>query len=208
MTDAQVSTTAHRAKRPSIARQRLLATASALFYADGIRGVGVDRILVEASVTRATFYRHFASKEDLVSAYLHERDQSIRQQFAEAATLDVEPRVLFNLVVRTIGEELCTAGFRGCPFINAAAEYPDPTSDPHRIVQAHRAWFLSTIEHLLIAVGVADPHATAKVVVLARDGAMVAGYLSNPAAAQATLVHAIESVLQQSRAPVNDDNPR
>jgi AcrR family transcriptional regulator len=198
MADVEVNAVANDVRRPSLARERLLATASALFYADGIRGVGVDRILNEASVTRATFYRHFASKEDLVTAYLHERDQVIRRQFAAASTLGLEPRVLFDLVVQTIGEELCTAGFRGCPFINAAAEYPDPASGASRIVHAHRAWFLAAIEQLLHAVGVADPHATAKEVVLTRDGAMVAGYLSDPSEARATLVRTVESVLQGS----------
>ena len=69
----------------SIARERLLATASELFYREGIHAVGVDRIVTEAGVTRATFYRHFPGKGDLVEAYLGVEDANIRGAFAAAA---------------------------------------------------------------------------------------------------------------------------
>ena len=68
------------ASRPSEARTRLLKTASQVFYAEGIHSVGVDRIVAEAQVTRATFYRHFPSKETLVVAYLTEVDRAVRSQ--------------------------------------------------------------------------------------------------------------------------------
>ncbi len=68
----------------SAARERLLRTASDLFYREGIHAVGVDRIVAEAGVTRATFYRHFPSKEDLVEAYLGVEDANIRGAFDDA----------------------------------------------------------------------------------------------------------------------------
>jgi hypothetical protein len=71
--------------RPSAPRERLLQSAAALFHAEGINGVGVDRVLAEAGVTRATMYRHFAGKEALVVAYLDQEDAAIRQLFTDAA---------------------------------------------------------------------------------------------------------------------------
>jgi AcrR family transcriptional regulator len=70
--------------RPSEARMRVLTTATRIFYAEGIHSVGVDRIVNEAKVTRATFYRHFPGKEDLVLAYLLGADQAIRGQVETA----------------------------------------------------------------------------------------------------------------------------
>src|SRR3954471_20333533 len=73
--------------RPSEARQRLLTTATRIFYGEGIHSVGVDRIIADAKVTRATFYRHFPGKEDLVLAYLQSADQAIRNQVEPATHL-------------------------------------------------------------------------------------------------------------------------
>ncbi|MCZ9337205.1 TetR/AcrR family transcriptional regulator, partial [Streptomyces sp. TRM76130] len=88
MTPPQASVTA------SPARARLLETASRIFYADGIRHVAVDRIITEAQVTRATFYRYFPSKEDLVLAHVEQRDQQIRSMVAEAFRSSADPEAL------------------------------------------------------------------------------------------------------------------
>ena len=79
-------------------RERLLRTASELFYREGIHAVGVDRIVGEAGVTRATFYRHFPGKEDLVEAYLGVEDSHIRSAFASAGDQSDDPRRLLELI--------------------------------------------------------------------------------------------------------------
>ena len=86
--DRSIISVWHHVRHPSgtsAARERLLRTASELFYREGIHSVGVDRIIAEAGVTRATFYRHFPSKEDLVEAYLGVEDATIRDAFARGA---------------------------------------------------------------------------------------------------------------------------
>ena len=75
-------------------RDKLLETAAALFYAEGIKGIGVDRILSEAGTTRATMYRHFPGKEALVAAYLEREDAIIRGYFEAAAAAGGTPRQL------------------------------------------------------------------------------------------------------------------
>src|SRR5689334_5068231 len=110
---------APRAPRRSEARERLLSTASELFYAEGITSVGVDRLVKAANVTVATFYRHFPGKQDLVVAYLEHVHALIatRAQELEAGHEGWDR-------VRALGEEIAAElgrpGFRGCAFINAA----------------------------------------------------------------------------------------
>ncbi|WP_353813461.1 TetR/AcrR family transcriptional regulator [Agromyces sp. SYSU T00266] len=161
----------------SAARERLLATASELFYREGIHSVGVDRIVGEAGVTRATFYRHFPSKEDLVEAYLGVEDANIRAAFDAAEAAGAAPRELVGLVIDGLADDIARHHTRGCPFINAAAEYPDADSGVRRAVAAHREWFRSELEHVLEAADAPDPRLGAAELVLVRDAAMVGGYL-------------------------------
>lgn len=182
--------------RPSPARERLLETASRLFYAEGIHSVGVDRVIGEAQVTRATFYRHFPSKELLVEAYLRATDDGIRARGAAAAeAIPDDPTALLRAFVAGVGDEVCTSGFRGCPFINAAAEYPDPGNPVHRVVLEHREWFHDALLALLQAGGHPDPAQAARALVQLRDGAMVGGYLGDAAEARATLIATADRVI-------------
>ncbi|MFF2272274.1 TetR/AcrR family transcriptional regulator [Agromyces sp. NPDC058136] len=161
----------------SAARERLLQTATELFYREGIHAVGVDRIIAEAGVTRATFYRHFPSKEDLVEAYLGVEDRGIRAAFAAAEASGAEPAQLVGLVIEGLADDVARNHTRGCPFINAAAEYPDPGSGVRRAVGEHREWFRGELETVLAAAGADAPQQTAAELVLLRDAAMVGGYL-------------------------------
>jgi len=157
-------------------RERLLRTASDLFYREGIHSVGVDRLVGAADVTRATFYRHFPGKEDLVEAYLQREDAYIRGMFAGVADLE-DPRQKLELLIGGLAADIQTRHTRGCPFINASAEYPDASSPVRTTVAEHRAWFRDTLERLLTDAGVPDPRERAGELVLLRDAAMVGGYL-------------------------------
>ncbi len=182
--------------RTSAARDRLLATASATFYREGIRGVGVDRIVTEAGVTRATFYRHFPGKDELVVTYLRAVDAAVRARVGEVPAGDPEAAAgLVRAIAGGIGDELCSRGFRGCPFINAAAEFPDPASPVHRAVVEHRSWLADLLTRAFAAAGRPDPAEAARRFVMLRDGAMVAGYLGDPEAARSTLLAAVEGLL-------------
>lgn len=165
------------AAHPSEPRERLLRVAASLFYREGIKGVGVDRILREAGVTRATMYRHFRGKEDLVEAYLELEDETIRGYFAEAASGDLTPEEMLTRVVDGIAEDATRYHDRGCPFVNAAAEYPDPDSPVRAIIRRHRAWFRDELTQIVGAVGVAEPERVAGALVLLRDATLVGVYL-------------------------------
>ena len=188
------STTAIRPKH-SEARERLLATAIGIFYADGIRTVGVDRIIAEAGVTKATFYRHFPSKEDLVLAYLRTAHLAIRDEL-ESAAETADPFDLLRTVAGGVVHDMCRPGFRGCAFINAGAEYPDASSPVRQVVQEHRDWYQQFLVHAFAAAGHTEPAAAADHFALLRDGAMVRGYLSDPVAAGDMLLRGLEGMIR------------
>ncbi|HET9997881.1 MAG TPA: TetR/AcrR family transcriptional regulator [Nocardioides sp.] len=170
------------------ARERLLTTAAGLFYREGITGVGVDRLVAEAGVTRATMYRHFAGKEGLVVAYLDAEDATIRGYFAHAAqqlTPDSPPVTLLEAVIEGVAEDARRYHTRGCPFINAAAEYPDAGSPVREVVARHRDWFRATLAEVVAAAGVAEPDRVAASLVLLRDAALVGVYLDGEDTADA-----------------------
>jgi AcrR family transcriptional regulator len=163
--------------RTTSPRDRLLETAAALFYREGINGVGVDRVLAEAGVTRATMYRHFAGKEALVVAYLEREDANLRDLFARAGASGASPQQLVDLVIEGIAEDVTRFHTRGCPFINAAAEFPDPDSEVRQVVRRHRDWFRATLAEVVRGAGIADPEDKAAALVLLRDAALVGAYL-------------------------------
>ncbi|MGV0099165.1 TetR/AcrR family transcriptional regulator [Streptomyces californicus] len=180
----------------SEARARLLATATRIFYAEGIHSVGVDRIIAEAQVTRATLYRHFSGKDQLVLAYLDQADQGIRAQ-VEAARAGAAPGAdQVRAVARAVADGIRSPGFRGCAFLNAVAEYPDPDHPIHQAVLTHRQWFLDTVTELLAQAGHVPAGAAGRHVVMLRDGAMAAGCLFDPELVTDTFLGGVEGVLR------------
>jgi AcrR family transcriptional regulator len=168
-----------RARRESPARRRILDTAGRLFYGEGIRAVGVDRIIAEAGVAKATFYSHFPAKDDLVCAYLAEQNELQHAAALAVRARDMPPREMILTVFEAIGELGCGPGFRGCPFINAAAEYPDPRHPVRRIVAEYRTWFRELLRDLLHASAQPEAERTVAMLMLVRDGLVVGGQLDD-----------------------------
>jgi AcrR family transcriptional regulator len=179
----------------SAARDRLLRTASALFYAEGVRAVGVDRVVAEASVTRATFYRHFAGKESLVVAYLQAVDDATRSRAGQQPDDPAGATSWLRRLTAQIADELGRPGFRGCAFINAAAEYPDPASPVRVAVREHREWLQGTATAGLARTGHPDPRGAGGRWMTLRDGAMVGAYLGDVEQARTTLRAGVEDLL-------------
>ncbi|WP_326837925.1 helix-turn-helix domain-containing protein [Amycolatopsis rhabdoformis] len=188
----------------SEARSRLLATASRLFYAEGLHSVGIDRIVAEASVTRATLYRHFPSKDDLVVAYLTGADAQIRAQVEAARAAGHSPADTVRAVAETITGGIRSDGFRGCAFLNAASEYPAVDHPVHQAVLKHRQWFLDTVTELMADAGETPPEPHARHFVMLRDGAMTAGCLSDPAPICETFLLGVEGILKYRDASPKD----
>lgn len=150
--------------------ERLLRTATKLFAEQGIRAVGVDQILREAGVAKASLYSAYGSKDALVLAYLDSLDHADRKRWTDAvAAVDgpVEKALtFFDLAV--VGAQ--TRDFRGCLYANAATEYPGVDLEP---VRAHRRWLLDTVTGLLSDAGIAGPAEIGREFQLLYDGALV-----------------------------------
>ncbi len=176
-------------------RDRLVEAATELFYAQGLRAVSVDRVIERAGTTKVTFYRHFKSKDDLVVAHLERRAELERAGIGAAIEhADGDPDQTFALIAGGLGTMACEPGFRGCPFINAAAEYPDPDSAVRQMVQRHRTWCKDTFEQIVRPLGLADPAGVAADLMLLRDGAMVAGYLDDEETLAASFLRSCRGV--------------
>lgn len=182
------------AKR-SEARERLLATATRLFYVEGISSVGVGRIVSESNVTLATLYRHFPSKEDLIVSYLQGVHDSIAAQIADA-TADAQGHELVRALGAAVLAELDQDKFRGCAFINAASEFEDPESPVRRVIADHRRWYHDTIKRAFAQAGHERPGNAARHFVMLRDGAMTAGNLDSHTAAKRTFNRGVEGLLR------------
>ena len=166
------------ARRPSAARRRILEAADRLFYDHGVRAVSVDRLIAEAGVTRVTFYRHFPSKEDLVEAYLLVRAERGRRRVDEArAQAPDDPRVALDAIAMTLVEDSAVPGFRGCEFVNAAAEYSDAADPARTLAMSQRAWIVDVTEELLTRLGHPRPRELAQVLLMLRTGAVFAAGL-------------------------------
>ncbi|MFD8420842.1 TetR/AcrR family transcriptional regulator [Streptomyces sp. NPDC059466] len=183
-------------RRVSEARERLLRTAGQLFYAEGIHTVGVDRLVAESKITNATFYRHFPSKEDLAVAYIGSVDQAVRTQIGSLMAADVPADGILRGIGASLVEQIRSPGYRGCAFLNAAAEFPDPDHPVHRAVVQHREWFLRTVTELFADIATEQADHAGRHFVMLRDGAMSAGYLGDPVPAGETLLRGIEGLLR------------
>jgi len=168
---------ASRPPRPSQARERILTTADRLFYDEGIHAVGIHRVVEEAAVTRVTLYRHFPSKDDLISAYLERRAQYDRDQVGGLiARYPGDPRRVLTELATVLTDDDFGAMRRGCPFINASAEFTG--GHPARVhAREHRRWVTAELEALLVRVGHRTPAATADQLMMLRTGAVVSGAL-------------------------------
>lgn len=177
-------------------KDRLLRTASRLFYAEGIHAVGVDRLVTEAAVTRATFYRHFPSKDDLVGAYLTATATTIRDA-VEQARHGRSPRAAVRAVMAVLGDPTGDEDYRGCQFLNAAAEYPDPRHPVRAVIDDQRRWLFETLRDLAAGLGHPDPDYAARVLVLLHDGAFQAAGLDDAGVVRETLRRAVDGMFPE-----------
>ncbi|HEX2312801.1 MAG TPA: TetR/AcrR family transcriptional regulator [Thermomonospora sp.] len=166
------------ARRRSAAetREHVLRVAYELFYWHGIHAVGVDRIAAEAGIAPTTLYRLFASKDDLIAAYVERAGESYRAWFTEATapgSRDPRERILalFDALSTQIQPDHC----RGCPFLMTVTEFPDTAFAGHREAVALKAWVRDRLADLVADLArtapVPDPGALTDHLVLLMEGA-------------------------------------
>ena len=152
-------------------REHVLAVAHELFYWHGIRATGVDTIAAEAEVAPTTLYRLFASKDDLIAAYIERADGLYREWMTAATAPDIGPPrerilALFDALAEQVQPQRC----RGCPFLMALAEFPDPQLPAHAGAVATKAWVRGRLRELTAAMAVGDPEALADQLAVVMEG--------------------------------------
>jgi len=153
-------------QKQSDPRERILEAADRLFYAEGVRATGTEKIMSISEVAKATFYRHFPSKDDLVIAYLEYRDRS----FFEYLDSPAPPEDIHEALAR-IERVVNRPDIIGCPFLRIASEYPDFDHPFHRVAIEHENKFLGYLIDLLKPFAV-DKRAAAAAILSVIDGAL------------------------------------
>ena len=168
------------------ARQRILDAAFRLFYAHGPRGVGVDTVIAESGVAKATLYRHFPRKDDLVLAYLDTVDQAWFGQLRTAArAAGDDPREQLVGMFDALRTACRREGYHGCAFINAAAE-SESGSDVHARTVEHKSVVRAWVTDLARRAGATHPDQLGRQLTLLLDGGLAGGVLdADPATPEA-----------------------
>ena len=182
------------------ARDRLLAAADELFYAEGVHVVGVDRIVERARVTKASLYNTFGSKDELVRAYLERHFLRRQARIAQILAGHTSPRERLLAVFGEVEGLLAGSAFRGCRFISAAAE-SQPGEAGELVAEKYRAWLWSLFTDLAKAVGARDPKQVGRQLFLLYDGAAVAARMDEDRDAAAKAVRSAVVALLDSAVP-------
>jgi AcrR family transcriptional regulator len=160
-----------------------MATAWRLFYRDGFRAVGIDTLLGEARVAKMTLYHHFASKEELIVAILEQRSAAliagVDQSLAQAGR---SPARRLAAVFDGLKDWFESDDFKGCAFIRALSEYPDPEHPIHRAAWRHKRALNARLRKVAEDAGAKNPAAVADTISLLVDGTIVAAHATRSAA--------------------------
>lgn len=170
-----MTTKTRKVDRPS-ARERLLAAADELFYAEGIHTVGIDRVIERAGVAKASLYDCFGSKEELIRAYLADRQQARQARIAAMLARCTSPRERLLGVFDVMGATFAQPGFRGCAFVRASAE-ARPGGAVKAVCDGSRGWIRALFTDLARQAGATDPAALAQQLVLLYDGATISAQM-------------------------------
>ncbi len=182
-------------------RDHLIATARRLFYRDGFRIVGIDTLLAEAKVAKMTLYNHFGSKEELIVAVIEQIDREVQSAVlaavADAGRSPVKQLVaVFDWLESWFGSK----DFKGCAFIRALSEYPDPGHPIHQAAWRHKQAVNGLFRQIATSIGAKNPSETANVLSLLVDGAILMAHATSSTTPAATARNAAVNLLKQAGA--------
>jgi AcrR family transcriptional regulator len=189
---------ATRAPATPSARERLLAAASELFYAEGVHTVGIDRVIERAGVAKASLYNTFGSKDELVRAYLEGRHALQVERITRYISRYSSPRERLLGVFEAQGELFAAPGFRGCAFVSASAESPGELVE--QAAGEYRGWVRTLLVDLAREAGVAAPEALGRQLHMIYDGASLSARMDHDPTASAAARAAAEALLDAALA--------
>ncbi|MBA3676526.1 MAG: TetR/AcrR family transcriptional regulator [Sphingosinicella sp.] len=166
-------------------RERILATASDLFYRQGVRAVGVDLIVEQAGVAKTSLYRHFPAKDDLIRAFLEREDEDFWRKWDQVAVANAQyPAAELEAHFQWIGERVARPHYRGCPQLNVAAEFPDLDHPARAVAFAHKIELRRRLKTIIERMDIPRPDELALQLAIIINGAFLSAQLladENPA---------------------------
>lgn len=163
------------------AQQLLLRAAAELFYQEGVRAVGVDAVVERAGVNKMSLYRQFASKDELIAAYLEHANDCFFGYFDKSIGMHPgEPQRQIAQYFEDLAHRASREGYRGCPFVNVAAEFPDPDHPARKIVARNKAELVERLTELTTAAAADDPAGLADALALLIEGVYAASQTFGP----------------------------
>ena len=189
--------TTHGQPRGKLARDKVIAAAADLFYRKGIRAVGVEEIVEAAGVAKISLYRSFRSKDDLIVAYLEARNADFWRQWEEAfSRYERDPQRQLRAIMTHLAQRTTQPGYRGCPFLNYAVEFPERSHPGHRVVEANKREWRRRLAAIAEALGSPRPKQAADGLMLLVEGAYaVSQTLGGPDGPASEIVGAAEAIL-------------
>lgn len=181
-------------------RDKVLETASALFYTRGVRAVGVDLVVEKAGVAKTSLYRHFRTKDDLIAAFLAREDEDfwgVWDRVAAQHPDDAEAELHAQL--DWIGERVGRPNYRGCPQINVAAEFPEADHPARKVGEAHKREMRRRLKLIAERLDAAAPDALAGQLAVLINGAFVSSQIFAPGEATALLQRAADALIAANR---------
>jgi len=182
-------------------RDKILETASDLFYKQGIRAVGVDLVVEKAGVAKTSLYRHFGTKDDLVAAFLERADldfwsewDRVTEQHADNARAELDAQLDW------IGERAGQPDYRGCPQINVVAEFPDADHPARKVAKAHKRELRRRLKGIAERLNSTAPDELAGQLVVLVNGAFVSTQIFEPGEAAPLLRRAAEALIAANAA--------
>jgi AcrR family transcriptional regulator len=184
-------------------KQKLFQTAARLFYRHGYRAVGVDSIASEAGIGKMTLYRHYPSKDELIVAFLRQSDRDFWGYFEQSTRKAAGARAKLLAFFRSLQGYVTSPTCYGCPFLNAASEYPQADHPGHQVALEHKRAVRARFRKLAEDAGARRPQALADGLLLLMDGAYLAArmYGASPDNPGAGVAEAAKRLIDAGSAP-------
>lgn len=166
-------------EKKETAKERILKVADELFYREGVRAVGIDRIIHESGVAKASFYRNFATKDELVIAYLELHRGRVLEHLERARQAHpASPLEQLRFLVQYLGERMKRPAYRGCAFMNTAVEFPETDHPSHVKAIGSRNVIWEAVESMAKEAGLPDSHGLSQQLRMLWSGAAMVAYMN------------------------------
>ena len=183
-------------------RDKILDTASDLFYRHGVRAVGVDLVVEKAGVAKTSLYRHFGTKDDLVAAFLEREDRLFWETWDRVAKQHAaDAQAELHAQLARMGNRAGEPEYRGCPQINVAAEFPEPNHPARKVATAHKRELRRRLKLIAKRLNAADPDELAGQLAVLINGVCVSTPMLDRGEAASILTQAADALLAAQSRP-------